>query len=362
MQQLKGILLFFSLVFPAVIFAQTIRIDDFSSRYYAEVHVEGGELYIKDKQTNAEVIFADISDVDINYESESGLSSNVIQRPYGDQSLIIYEDFNFDGEKDFAIKNGYYSCYGGPSFLIYINKSNGFYLDNDFTSVAQEYCGIFGVDTETETIHAMTKSGCCWHRFDTYKVEDGKLEIVQSIEEVYGIRGTPFIESYITEYKDGEEVFQVNVDVDRSEVNVQFSFDLENGSNVVLFKSHDFLYYMQTNPQGEIEFAFNREPVYGDDYQDIGGSFVYHSNASNRKELQFNTIDAGYAIYYEEVNGALSNVGIVVESNEKIYELNGLIDTVYGDMKVILEEAGNESLKNVVLFDERYDDESTSIR
>ena len=52
--------------------------------------------------------------------------ANVKELPYGKQSSILYEDFNFDGIKDFAIMDGQNSCYHGPSFQIYLATNKGF--------------------------------------------------------------------------------------------------------------------------------------------------------------------------------------------------------------------------------------------
>ncbi len=66
--------------------------------------------------------------------------ANIKSLPYSEQSLIIYEDFNFDGKNDFAISDGQNSCYHGPSFKIYLASPKGFLLSNEFTRLAQEYC------------------------------------------------------------------------------------------------------------------------------------------------------------------------------------------------------------------------------
>lgn len=59
---------------------------------------------------------------------------------------MIYEDFNFDGKNDFAIMDGRFSCYGGPSFQVYLATANGFRHSPEFTRLAQEYCGMFEVN------------------------------------------------------------------------------------------------------------------------------------------------------------------------------------------------------------------------
>ena len=355
MHRYKNFLSLIVLIAPLILSAKTIKIDDFSSLYYAEVDTVKKELFIRDKKTKKTIIDADITDVDLDYEESNHFQSNVAQRPYGDQSLIIYDDFNFDGKKDFAIKNGNHSCYGGPSFLIYLKKGTKFFLDDDFTRVAQEYCGMFGIDKKTKTIHAMTKSGCCWHLFDEYKVEKGALKLVKSVEETYGF---PFIEYITKEYKGGKEIVHKSVDINIDEVKVQFSFRLKNGKKVILFENDGLLYYTLIDKQNHVEFAFNREPMYDED-QEPGKSFIYITDASNRIELHFNTEDARYTIYQVDDKNKISQAGITVETKGKLYELKGLSETIIGNLKDIVAKNEDETLKNILKFqiDEKTNDQ-----
>lgn len=49
----------------------------------------------------------------------------------------MYEDFNFDGNKDFAIMDGQNSCYHGPSYRIYLAADKGFSFNEAFTRLAR---------------------------------------------------------------------------------------------------------------------------------------------------------------------------------------------------------------------------------
>ncbi len=73
---------------------------------------------------------------------------------YGLQRILIYEDFNFDGIKDFAILNGNNSCYSGPSFDIYITGKNDQVVYNDeFSALSNDYCGMFEVDVKAKRLY-----------------------------------------------------------------------------------------------------------------------------------------------------------------------------------------------------------------
>ena len=56
-------------------------------------------------------------------------SVNVVQL-YGEQSALIFADFNFDGSEDVAIRNGNYGAYGGPTYDVYVfhRSKNEFFL------------------------------------------------------------------------------------------------------------------------------------------------------------------------------------------------------------------------------------------
>ena len=78
-------------------------------------------MAIYQKKTNRQLI--KINSDELVGDTEDGkIKANVHELPYGEQSAIIYEDFNFDDIKDFAIMDGQNSCYHGPSFQIYLGE------------------------------------------------------------------------------------------------------------------------------------------------------------------------------------------------------------------------------------------------
>lgn len=96
---------------------------------------------------------------------------NVIQL-YDEQSPLIFDDFNFDGTEDLAIRNGNQSGYGGPSYDVYVfNRSRGqFILSKELTELAYNNLGMFQTDPVRQRLTTFTKSGCCWHESTEYAV------------------------------------------------------------------------------------------------------------------------------------------------------------------------------------------------
>ncbi|MCJ7740969.1 hypothetical protein MUP32_06705 [Candidatus Microgenomates bacterium] len=164
-------------------------IDDFSNDYYGKLQMEKpeqtsgkGSIAIYNKKTRAEIIKVDSEKLAITLH-KGKVKANILELPYGEQSVIIYDDFNFDGLKDFAIMDGQKSCYHGPSFKIYLARDANFIFNEDFTRLAQEYCGMFQVNKDEKKIYTVTKSGCCWHESSEFAVENNKPKAVSITTE-----------------------------------------------------------------------------------------------------------------------------------------------------------------------------------
>lgn len=165
-------------------------IDNFSDNYYGKVQAENEELVFRkgwiaiyDKKNDEELI--KLYSNELAFDLHDGkVKANILSIPYGEQSLIQYQDFNFDGINDFAIMDGQFGCYHTPSFRVYLASEGSFLFNEDFTQLAQANCGMFDVDPSKKTISTMTKSGCCWHQYSVYKVENNipKLISKETIE------------------------------------------------------------------------------------------------------------------------------------------------------------------------------------
>lgn len=169
--------------------SETYRVSHFSDEFYATVTVRTTEPVSRPGsvsvfETRAGRRLLHVESEELSFQLEDGeVSANVKELPYGRQDVLIYEDFDFDGRKDLAIMDGQNSCYHGPSFRIFLRTRHGFAESRPFTRLAQEYCGMFQVDAKARHLATMTKSGCCWHQYNTYSVVNHVPRLIESIEE-----------------------------------------------------------------------------------------------------------------------------------------------------------------------------------
>lgn len=328
----------FSRVFLSVLFfavsaftsgAQTtFIIDNFSPSYYGQIIIEDtaavfskGSVSIFERSNPKAIIHVESDELALSLH-EGKAVANIKELPYGEQSLIIFEDFNFDGKKDFAIEDGQNSCYHGPSFQIYLSTLTGFEYSEAFTALAQEYCGLFDVDANFKTLHTMTKDGCCWHQFSEFIVEDNKPKVVHVIEE--DASHFPFV-SINEENWDGTKMVNRSTRTfDRTEERVKeiFSFKVEkNYKKVIVYQMEETLNYVLLNGEDEVEFAFPFDAA-GDDPK-----FLYNKKSNT---LSFKNKDASYTIVNTK-----SKAGIEIRWNGKVTYWNAVLSTRKGDLNKI---------------------------
>jgi len=113
---------------------------------------------------------------------------NNAKRRYDYQSIIFFEDYNFDGIEDLSVRDGNNSAYSGPSYQIYLfSPQRGKFVHNSaFTRLAQsEYLGMFEVDKKKRVIRVASKGGCCMHRTEEFRVINNRLvKVFEIYEEV----------------------------------------------------------------------------------------------------------------------------------------------------------------------------------
>lgn len=164
----------------------------FSDDYQAMIEADGDthKIHVYKAGQNQPIISQDseLSDYDLMPNDDNKIAVNITQIPYGEQSVLIFDDVNFDDKKDLALKTGNYSCYGGPSYNIYLATGDDFVLSDAFSELAHNNCGMFGVDKDKDRqlIYTMTKSGCCYHEYSHYRVvDDVPILSYTLIDQVY---------------------------------------------------------------------------------------------------------------------------------------------------------------------------------
>jgi len=175
-------------------FAQTrFRLADVSENYLAEISVichkdecEGpGEVRLYSRETGK--LFQTFHSDNLFFfpKADGQPSVNVVEL-YGEQSVLILDDFNFDGHEDIAIRNGNQSAYMGPSYDVYVYNitQKKFVPSAELTTLAYENLGMFHVDHKRQRLVTFSKSGCCWHLTTEYRVVPKKgLIRVYELEE-----------------------------------------------------------------------------------------------------------------------------------------------------------------------------------
>ena len=105
---------------------------------------------------------------------------------YDYQSVVFFEDYNFDGVEDLAIRDGNNGGYGGPSYQIYLfsPKTGKFVHSSAFTELNQgAYLGAVEVDKKKKVLRGFSKSGCCWHQTEEFLVVNNRPKKVYEYTE-----------------------------------------------------------------------------------------------------------------------------------------------------------------------------------
>ncbi|WP_237275224.1 XAC2610-related protein [Tenacibaculum ovolyticum] len=341
------ILLFFIISITTInTFSQTnFIISSFSDKYKGMITLEKslkdeiikkGKTTIIDLKTNKKVIEIKSNALHVNIDKRNAITTNALKLPYPDQNIIIYQDFNFDGINDLAILDGTYSCYGSPTYQIYLETKQGLKHSPEFTRLAQEYCGMFKPNYKNKTIHTMMKSGCC--RFtDTYfKIISNSPKpflivkedpIFNNIEEG-SISISPFRKRTKTTWDGNKKSVEITkyINLEEEEITKITSFKLiKNQKQVLLFSVNNrMLYYALIKPNKTIEFSYPIEL-----------SLKKSDFKINKTEdkLTFNNNGATYKIYNTLLQNKIIKVGIIVEINGRTYDLKGDINSLTGSLK-----------------------------
>ena len=165
-----------------------------SGNYNARIEVErcedetcSGKLKIELFKKSAAKPFQVINVEETEFAMEEAKLTNA-KRRYDYQSIIFFEDYNFDGIEDLSIRDGNNSAYSGPSYQIYLYSPRlGKFVHNSaFTRLSQsEFLGMFEVDKKKRVLRVASKGGCCMHRSEEFRVVKNRLvKVFEIYEEV----------------------------------------------------------------------------------------------------------------------------------------------------------------------------------
>jgi hypothetical protein len=242
----------------------TFVVDDFSDRYFGKVFIADtnlvfskGWIAIFDKRSKKQLLRVRSDELSFDLR-EGKIVSNVKELPYGEQSSIMYEDFNFDGRKDFGLMDGQNSCYHGPSFQIYLASRTGFVHSPAFTRLAQNYCGMFDVDHQKRRIRTMTKSGCCWHQNSEFIVRKNRPFAIKIVEEGLNPNGIAWdlVEKKMVGGKMRSRNYSV-FDSEGQKENTVYSFEFSNRKIMRLLRLGDTLNYVFTDNENRVELIYS---------------------------------------------------------------------------------------------------------
>ncbi|MBA2495349.1 MAG: hypothetical protein H0V31_11725 [Acidobacteria bacterium] len=112
-------------------------------------------------------------------------TANLIELYGMNNSGVIFDDYNFDGAEDLALRNGNEGAYGGPSYdvLLFSKTKNNFAKSRELSALASENLGLFTVDGKKMTIETFNKSGCCFHVTTRYQVINNRPKKVYVFTE-----------------------------------------------------------------------------------------------------------------------------------------------------------------------------------
>lgn len=119
------------------------------------------DIYDKSSMKKYQTLSSGNFYVDLNENRKPALDSL--------KNSVVFDDFNFDGAEDVAIRNGS-NNQGNPFFEVYLNDASTqqLVLNDEFTDLVRSNSGMFAVDSHLKRITAYLKNGCCWSLTSEY--------------------------------------------------------------------------------------------------------------------------------------------------------------------------------------------------
>jgi hypothetical protein len=296
-------------VSPAEAAPEEYRVGHFSDEFRATVTVnetstffQPGFVSVFERKSGKRLLRIESNELTFEVGNDE-VAPNVVELPYGQQSVVIYEDFDFDGRADLAIMDGQNSCYHGPSFQIFVREGKGFVKSPAFTRLAQEYCGMFSIDRAKKQLYAMTKSGCCWHQFDTFDVVKRAPRLSKSVEESLEQASVAYLRRVTTGRQSTTETLLLPSEDSISKPLLAFDLAGPRARHVEVLATEGFLdYAVVVGPERRVEYSqrLHARPVDTKRKDAEPEPFRWDSATG---ELSFRTGDYRYVIHDGQKHG-----------------------------------------------------------
>jgi hypothetical protein len=299
-----------------------------------------GSVSVFERRSGKRILHVESEELTLDLD-DGQVTPNVKEVPYGHQSVLIYEDFDLDGRKDLALMDGQNSCYHGPSFQIFLRRGARFVHSAAFTSLAQEYCGMFTVDAKAKRIYQMSKSGCCSHQFYTWDVVNREPLLREVIDETLAMSTPEYLERTTTrDIGTTTEYLRLGPEDDtRSKPILSFELAGPAHKRVALFATESGLldYALVRGPDNLVELSYQLHVLKSELEAAPAHPFVW---LAARAELSFQNGGYQYIIHAGE-----TGLGVSVHHGGKTVFLPGVEATRRGS----LHDLPAESLQNVTL-------------
>jgi len=325
---IKVIILLLLVVAQNIYAKDVFKVDGFSNDYYLNIVLDldkesydENKLSLVSKITNK--IVQDFSIDFVNYDLTTLLKSmknkNSFTLDYSEQEMFKYEDYNFDGKKDFSVAR-LEPRYGEVvSYDIYLKNKKNFKRSEIFSAFTYEHGYIKKLDSKKHEIVVSKNNyyvnGSIVEINIKYRVINNKP--VEISRTKINSDDLPFLN---IEYIKNRKISQ-NITISK---NIKYkdilNFKLKNGKKIKLFSFDKNLYYVIYDKNNKIEFYYPK--------REEKGELSFRLSKQNR-ELTFSNSSARYTIYEDLFK---NSIGIKVEVNSKTYDNKGVFETADGGL------------------------------
>ncbi|MDR0579478.1 MAG: formylglycine-generating enzyme family protein [Campylobacteraceae bacterium] len=294
-----------------------------------------GFIAVFDKKNDKKLINVGIEDMYVG--SDLNKTAVNLQKIAHDNKIIIYDDFNFDGKKDFAIRNGE----AGTDYMyeVYLHTAGGFSYSENFSRLTYE--GMFNIDKKNRKLDTVKRDGCCSHTRDEFEVIS-KDELKLSKSFTRESFNDPYINYHQTIWSNNTARNNSWIELDFETFGTAkpiFSFvsDKNDKKIVVFIDSSKYINYTLLGKNGHVEFGCpipygikaDGECEWKEDGDVIN---FYFKEESNKTVLSFTNKNTTYYIYESK-----DDFGIDIKIKDgKIYKLNGRQGSKKGSLKEAL--------------------------